>query len=216
MITRAVLCVIPAALFAQSTTVVDNPVVRIINAIDRPHQPTPLHKHDYNRVMIYLDGGDQDITTEGRVEHHHWKPGEVVWSPVGPMHVSENVGAANLRIIEIEIRKPAPANPPKRNPKLDPLAIDRAHNTLIFENDQVRVFRNKLPAGAREKWHEHVGAGRAVVLLTPLAARVEEANGEVSPMNGAPGDAFWREGAVKHRGSNIGARESEMVLVEIK
>ncbi|HTP33253.1 MAG TPA: hypothetical protein VMJ75_13835 [Candidatus Acidoferrales bacterium] len=213
---RAGFLLLPAALWAQSTTVVDNPTVRIISAIDRPHAPTPLHKHDSNRVMIYLDGGDQDITIEGRVEHHHWKAGEVVWSPAGPAHVSENVGSANLRIVEIEIKKPAPEAQPKRDPKLDPLAVDRAHNTLVFENEQVRVFRNKLPAGAREKWHEHVGAGRAVVLLTALAARVEEAKGEMSPMSGAPGDAFWREGGVKHRGSNIGVRESEMILVEVK
>ena len=213
---RAALLLLPAALYAQSTTVVDNNVVRILNAVDRPHAPTPLHKHDFNRVMVYLDGGDQDITIEGKTEHHHWKAGEVVWSPAGPMHVSENVGAANLRIVEIEIKKPAPAAAAKRNPKLDPLAADRGRNTLIFENDQVRVFRNKLAAGAHEKWHEHAGAGRAVVLLTPISARVEAANGEVSPMNGAPGDAFWREGAIKHRGTNLGSRECEMVIVEVK
>ena len=213
---RAAWLFLPIALYAQSTTVVDNSTVRIINAVDRPHAPTPLHKHDFSRVMVYLDAGDQDITADGHVEHHHWKAGEVIWSPVGPSHVSENVGSANLRIVEIEIKKPAPASPPKRNPKLDPLAVDRARNTLLFENDQVRVFLNKLPAGSREKWHEHAGAGRAVVLLAPLSARVEEANGDVSPMNGAAGDAFWREGAVKHRGSNIGSRPSEMVIVEVK
>ncbi|HTS64280.1 MAG TPA: hypothetical protein VMH28_19795 [Candidatus Acidoferrales bacterium] len=207
---------LPIVLSAQSTTVTDNPAVRIISAVDRPHEATPPHKHDYNRVMIYLDDGDQDITIGGNVEHHHWKAGEVVWSPAGPMHVSENVGPANLRIVEIEIKKAAPADPPKRDPRLDPLAVDRAHNTLIFENEQVRVFRNKLPAGAREKWHEHAGAGRAVVLLAPIAARVEEANREASPMNGAAGEVFWREGGAKHRGTNIGSRESEMVLVEVK
>jgi uncharacterized RmlC-like cupin family protein len=196
---------------------VDNATVRILNAVDKPHAPTPLHKHDFNRVMIYLDAGDQDITTDGKTEHHHWKAGEVVWSPGGPMHVSENVGSANLRIVEIEIRKTAPPTPAKRNPKLDLVAIDRAHTTLIFENDQVRVFRGKLPVGASEKWHEHVGAGRAIVALTPVSSRVESANGDASPMNGGPGDAFWFDGPVKqHRGVNIGSRASEMVIVEVK
>jgi len=215
MTLRAACLLLPVAVYAQSTTVVDNAAVRIISAVDRPHQPTPLHKHDFNRVMIYLDDGDQDITIDGRVEHHHWKAGEVVWSPAGPMHISENVGPANLRIVEIEVKKPAPSSSPNRDPKLDPLVVDRAHNTLIFENPQVRVFRNKLSAGDREKWHEHVGVGRVVVLLTPLAARVEAANGDFSPMSGAPGDTFWRDGRIKHRGANIGTRSSEMVLVEI-
>ena len=213
---RWILALSALPLAAQTTTVVENATVRILNAVDKPHAPTPLHKHDFNRVMIYLDDGDQDITIDGKVEHHHWKAGEVVWSPAGPMHVSENVGPKDLRIIEIEIRKPAgPA--PRRNPKLDPVAMDRAHNKLLFENDQVRVFRNKLPVGGAEKWHEHVGAGRAVVLLTPVAARVESPNEQSSAMNGAAGDALWRDGAVKqHRGVNLGARASEMIIVEVK
>jgi quercetin dioxygenase-like cupin family protein len=214
---RWLLTLIALPLAAQTTPVVENATVRILNAVDRPHAPTPLHKHDYNRVMIYLDDGDQDITIDGKAEHHHWKAGEVVWSPVGPMHVSENVGKANLRIVEIEIRKPAPAAPPKHNPKLDPVAIDRGHNTLVFENDQVRVFRSKLAAGAHEKWHEHVGAGRAVVALTPVSSRVELPGGDASPMNGGPGDVFWRDGPVKqHRGVNIGSKPSEMIIVEVK
>jgi hypothetical protein len=167
--------------------------------------------------MVYLDDGDQDITIGGKVEHHHWKAGEVVWSVGGPMHVSENVGSANLRIVEIEIKKLAPAAPARRDPKLDPVAIDRAHNTLVFENEQVRVFKSKLAPGEREKWHEHTGAGRTVVLLTPASARVEAASGETSPMQGGAGDAFWRDGASpRHRGMNIGNRACEMVIVEVK
>src|SRR5215472_4228744 len=176
------LALLALPLAAQSVAVVDNPIVRIISAVDVPHKLSALHKHDPNRVMVYLDDGDQDITMGGKVEHHHWKAGEVVWSVGGPMHVSENVGSANLRIIEIEIKKLAPAAPAKRDPKLDPVAIDRAHNTLVFENEQVRVFKSKLAPGEREKWHEHTGAGRAVVLLTPASARVEAASGETSPM----------------------------------
>jgi hypothetical protein len=167
--------------------------------------------------MVYLDDGDQDITVGGKAEHHHWKAGEVVWSVGGPMHVSENVGSANLRIIEIEIKKLAPAAPVKRDPKLDLLALDRAHNTLIFENDQVRVFRNKMSPGEREKWHEHACAGRAVVFLTPASSRIEAANGETSPLQAGPGEARWFDGAAaKHRGMNIGARPWEMVVVEVK
>src|SRR5690242_4013397 len=97
-----------AALCAQSSAVVDNAVVRVLNAVDHPRQKTALHKHDFNRVMIYLTAGDLDVTTEdGHADHQHWKAGDVAWSPAGPLHVSENVGTADLRIIEIEIKKPA-------------------------------------------------------------------------------------------------------------
>ena len=119
---RALLSLLPFGLVAQTTVSIDNERVRILTAIDRPHQPTALHKHEFNRVMIYLDDGSQDISIPGApVEHHQWKAGDVVWSPGGPQHVSENVGTADLHIVEIEIKKPAPAAPPVRKRDLDPL-----------------------------------------------------------------------------------------------
>lgn len=206
-----------SGLYAQSSTILENPAVRVISAVDRPHQKSALHKHDANRVMIYLTAGDLDVTTEdGRTDHQHWKAGDIAWSAGGPLHVSENVGTAELRIIEVEIKKSAPATAPQRNPKLDPIRIDPGHNKLVYENPQVRVFRSTQEPGGREKWHEHTGAGRLVVLLAPLAGRVEVPNGQASPMSGGPGDVFWSDGVVKHRGSNIGNRPSELVIVEVK
>lgn len=204
-------------LFAQSTTVLENPSVRILDALDRPHQKTALHKHDFNRVMIYITAGDLDVTSEdGKTDHQHWKAGDVAWSPAGGLHVSENVGAADLRIIEIEIRKPAGPKP-KRDPSLDPVAADPKHNQLVFENDQVRVFRSRMDIDGHERLHEHVGAGRASVLLTPIAARVEfTGKRQAMPMNGTPGDVFWSDGAVRHRATNLGSRATEVVVVEVK
>ena len=208
---------LPLGLAAQTTVAVDNPRVRILNALDHPHQPTTLHQHEYPRVMVYLDSADQDISHPGAdTEHLHWKAGDVAWSPAGGMHISEVVSAVDLRIVEIEIKQPAPAVPPKRARNLDPLAIDSAHNKLIFENPQVRVFRSTREAGGREKWHEHAGAGRAVVLLTDLSARIESANGKLASMNGARGDVFWTDGYIRHRGSNLGNRPSDMIIVEVK
>jgi quercetin dioxygenase-like cupin family protein len=206
-----------ARLHAQSATVLENASVRILDAVDHPHQKTALHKHDFNRVMIYLTAGDLDVTTEdGHTDHQHWKAGDVAWSPAGPLHVSENVGTADLRIIELEVKKPAPSTPLARKPGLDPIVIDPAHNKLIYENPQVRVIRSTRESGGREKWHEHAGTGRAIVLLTPLAARMEVAKRQPSPMNGGPGDVFWSDGSFRHRGSNIGHRPSEFVVVEVK
>src|SRR5215468_10687447 len=145
------LLVAPTVL-AQSTTVLENASVRVIHALDRPHQKTALHKHDANRVMIYLTAGDLDVTTEdGHTDHQHWKAGDVAWSPTGPMHVSENVGAGDLQIVEIEIKRPGPDSSSKRNPALDPILIDPKHNKLVFENPQVRVFRSMLEVDGREK-----------------------------------------------------------------
>jgi quercetin dioxygenase-like cupin family protein len=206
------------SLSAQSTTVLENKAVRVLDALDRPHQKTALHKHDFNRVMIYLTAGDLDVTTEdGHTEHQHWKAGDVAWSPAGPLHVSENPGSSDLRIIEIEVRN-AQGAAPKRNPALDPIAIDAKHNQLVFENPQVRVFRSTLDVDGREKWHEHVGAGRAAVMLTPIAARVEYQGKkkQASPLNGGTGDVSWSDGTIRHRATNLGSQAAQIVVVEVK
>src|SRR6185369_3722959 len=118
------LALLPLGLLAQTATIVDNARVRILSALDKSHQKTALHKHDFNRVMIYLDTADQDIShPDAPTEHLHWKAGDVAWSPAGGMHISENMSNNNLRIVEIEIKQPAPAAAPQRKKNLDPLAI---------------------------------------------------------------------------------------------
>ena len=158
------LCCSAAAAYAAGPTI-DNEHVRVLTAVDQPHHKSALHRHEFNRVMIYIDAGELDVNYEdGRVDHQHWKVNDVAWSAAGGRHVSENVGAKDLRIVEVELKKAAPPSKQVRSPKLDPLLIDPAHNKLIFENDQVRVFRSVREPGSEEKMHQHVGAGRLVVL----------------------------------------------------
>src|SRR5258706_10674898 len=207
------LCVAAAATGAT----IDNDHVRVLAAVDQPHHKGELHQHDVNRVMIYLDAGDLDVVYEdGRVDHQHWKANDIAWSPAGARHTSENVGNAVLRIVEIELKQPGPAAAPQRSPKLDPLVIDPSHNKLIFENNQVRVFRSTRESASEEMWHEHVGAGRVAVLLTDLDGQVTSGDGNVSEMPGKRGDLFWSEGTFKHRAKNILHKGSELVIVEVK
>src|SRR6266851_2020501 len=183
---------------ADDRVKIDNDVVRILKVVDTPHQKSALHRHEVNRVMVYLDAGDMQIINEdGHQEKQHWKAGQVAWSQAGGRHTSENVGSAPLRIVEIELKKPAPVAPPVRKRGLDPLAIDPKHNHLEFENSQVRVFRSWRESGTAELMHEHVGAGRATVLLTDLDATVKLADGAISELRGSAGDVFW-SGPVTH------------------
>ncbi|HEY6392934.1 MAG TPA: hypothetical protein VIX89_16755, partial [Bryobacteraceae bacterium] len=195
---------------------IDNDVVRILKVVDAAHQKSELHRHEFNRVMIYLDAGDMQIVYEnGHKETQHWKAGQVAWSQAGGWHTSENVGSSPLRIVEIELKKPAPALPPVRKREWDPLAIDPKHNRLLFENSQVRVFRSWREPGAAEPMHEHAGAGRATVFLADLDGIVKLADGATSELRGSAGDVLW-SGPVTHSTTNRGAKKSEVVVVEVK
>src|SRR5260370_971513 len=91
-----------------------------------------------------------------------------------------------------------------------------AQSATAVDNASVRILTAVDRPHQKTAVHEHVGAGRAVVLLTPLAGRVEAPNRQAAPMSGGPGDVFWTDGPIKHRGSNIGNRPSELVIVEVK
>jgi beta-alanine degradation protein BauB len=212
------LFILCAVCFAADDPVkVDNDAVRILKVVDTPHKLSALHRHAMNRVMIYLDDGDITMNYEdGRKEEQHWKAGQVAWSPAGAMHTSENVGSAPLRIVEIELKKPAPMVQPVRKPELNPLAIDPAHYILLFENDQVRVFRSWREPGGAEPTHEHTGVGRALVLLTDLDSKLKLADGSTIVQHGSPGDVIWSDGPVTHSAVNIGTNRLEVIVVEVK
>jgi len=193
---------------------IDNDSVRVLNVVDQPHKPSALHRHEVNRVMIYLTSGDQKIRyQDGKVDEQHWKAGQVAWSPAGGLHISENVGAKPLHIIEVELKK-APSKAPVRSPKLDPVKIDPAHNVLLFENAQVRVFRSLREAGGTEMMHEHAGTGRVAVFLTDLDGTVKSADGSSTPLHVKAGDVSW-SGPVTHATTNLGPNPLEMIVIEV-
>jgi mannose-6-phosphate isomerase-like protein (cupin superfamily) len=193
---------------------IDNDAVRVLKAVDQPHHPGALHRHDVNRVMVYLTSGDQTLRyQDGKVDEQHWKAGQVAWSPAGGLHVSENVGEKPLQIIEVELKK-GPSKAPRRDPKLDPVAIDPAHNVLLFENSQVRVFRSLREAGGTEMMHEHAGTGRVGVFLTDLNGTVRSADGSITPLHVKAGDVSW-SGPVTHATTNLGPNKLEMIVIEV-
>jgi quercetin dioxygenase-like cupin family protein len=214
-LTFILLSILP--LFAASAPVkIDNEAVRILKVEDAPLHKSDWHQHDFNRVMIYLDPADITLTYEdGRKEEQHWNTGQAAWSPAGGRHTSENVGPTPAHIVEIELKRPAPPTPPVRKPELDPVAIDRSHNVLLFENNQVRVFRSWREPGATEPMHQHAGAGRAAILLSDLDASVKLQDGAVTRLHGAAGDVSW-SGPVIHATTNLGSKKLEMIVVEVK
>ena len=95
-----------ATLFAQDPRVpIDNGKVKIIKVTQGPHIKTRLHKHDMNRVMIYLQPGRQAFDYQGAKQTMvTWKAGEALWSPAGGMHIAEIVSDRPVTIVELELK----------------------------------------------------------------------------------------------------------------
>jgi quercetin dioxygenase-like cupin family protein len=198
---------------AQRSVPIDNEQVRVLSVVDSPTtKKGRMHEHAMNRVMVYLDEGQQRISfQDGRVIDRPVTPGMVIWDPKGGMHQSENPGDKAVRIIEIELKgEPKPFTPPA----LDPVKTYPQGYKVEFENPQVRVVRVKVPAGATIPLHEHA-LHRVNVFLQPQKMRVSPENGAPTDLSATAGEVRWGTPA-RHVEENLGTGTFEVLMVEIK
>jgi hypothetical protein len=95
----------------------------------------------------------------------------------------------------------------------DPVVVDAAHYTVIFENDQVRVLKIRYGPNEESVMHEHP-AGVAVY-LGDMRGQFTLPDGQVLELEGKAGDAEWTD-AGAHLPKNLSDQMFELVLVELK
>lgn len=88
-------------------------------------------------------------------------------------------------------------------------------DTIIFENDAVRIWGLKLAPGARQPWHQH-HLPYVVVPLTSGKNEMRFADGRVRDTKEEPGEALWREPGIPHELLNKSDWEYRNILIEIK
>ena len=207
---------LPLTLAAQGAggVLFENDQVRVLKVTVQPGQKSPQHKHDLNRVMIYLGEGGQKLTyQDGKVDDQRWKAGEVRWSPAGGLHTSESSSNRSFQIVEVELK-----NKPFRGraavSALDPVRVSPKNYAVEMDNDQVRVIRFRNSALGKIPMHEH-SLDRITVFLTDFHARVIPADGATSELHKQAGDVTWG-GPAKHAEDNLSNHAVEVVAVEIK
>jgi quercetin dioxygenase-like cupin family protein len=205
---------VAACLRAQTPPPIDNDQARVLLAHDQPHVKHALHEHKLNRVMVYLNAGEQDIITQdGRQTTLNFKPGDVKWSPASGLHTSEVTSGSPVNIVEVEVKKPG--DPSKSAATaLDPLKLSPAVYKLEFENDQVRVMRVKFPPHGSVPEHEHA-LNRVVVYLTDQDSKLTTPDGKVEESKHKAGQVSWG-GPTRHKEENVLDTPVEVIVVEFK
>ena len=205
---------VAACLLAQTPPAIDNDQARVLTAHDQPHVKHALHEHKLNRVMIYLNAGEQDIITQdGKKTTLKYKPGDVKWSPAVGMHTSEVTSNSPVAIIEIEVKK---SGDPSKSAAtaLDPLKLSPSVYKLEFENAQVRVMRVKFPPHGAVPEHEHA-LNRVVVYLTDQDSKLTTPDGKVEESKHKAGQVSWG-GPTRHKEENVLDTPVEVIVVEFK
>src|SRR5690349_14143712 len=204
-----------AAFSADNAPKIDNEEARVLVVSSAPDVKSALHKHDMNRVMIYLDPGRMTLTdANGKVETLNFKAGQALWSPAGGLHTSLNVSGHAVRIVEIELKsKPGRASTLKQ-PALDPVKVDPKRYKVEFENDQVRVFRARYEPHGKGVTHEHT-LNRVVTFITDGNMKVTTPDGESKTLKTAASDVITG-GQARHVEENLSDQPFEVVVVEFK
>jgi len=205
---------VAACLLAQTPPPIDNDQVHVINAHDEPHVKHALHEHKLNRVMIYLNAGEQDvITQDGKKTTLKFKAGDVKWSPSSGMHTSEVTSGQAVNIVELEVKKPGDPSKTAAVPQ-DPLKMSPGVYHLEFENPQVRVMRVKFGPHQAVPEHEHA-LNRVVVYLTDQDSKLTTPDGKVDESQHKAGQTSWG-GPTKHKEENVLDKPVEVIVVEFK
>ena len=200
------------ALAQDHSVPIENEQVKVVKVTQGPHIKTKLHKHDMNRVMVYLQPGKQTIEYQGaNTAHLNWKAGQPLWSPKGGMHIAEITSDNPVTIVELELKNAGRKVTP---PAKDPLKVAPSQYTLEMDNDQVRVLRSRVGPKGSIPQHEH-GLNRVVVFLTDQDFKITKADGTVDLSKHKVGDVTW-SGPVTHKEENLSDKPFEILIVEIK
>lgn len=190
----------PAATTSTATKL-DTPQARVYVATLQPRTPARATSgHATHRVLVYLDNG---VMTRqeggGATQTIEFKRGDVRWRPASGAYVAENTSDHPIRILEIDLKGPPGAK--VTFPKLDPPVVDKAHYSVMLENEFVRVLR--VHYGPREDGalHEHL-LNRVVVYLN------DQPN--------AKADDVRMAGPATHTEKNASDQAADRIAIELK
>lgn len=196
-----------------SAVLYDNDQVKVARALEKAQVQGKFHQHQMNRVMVYLQPGQQRFEyQDGRpTAVSNFKAGEVIWSPPTGMHAG-TVLDHDFNIIEVELKTPGTDKPITSDH--DPLKVDPAHYKLEFENPQVRVLRLKVQPHGTVPLHTYA-TDHVTIFLTDQNFRIKDSAGKTGTAEHKAGDVVWETPATQME-QNIGAQPFEAVTVEIK
>jgi quercetin dioxygenase-like cupin family protein len=89
-------------------SVFENERIRVNEITFKPAAKIAMHQHP-DHVVYWLSGGTLRIfSPDGKHMDVTAKAGEVVWLPA-TTHSAENIGATEIRAVQVELKEPAPA-----------------------------------------------------------------------------------------------------------
>lgn len=152
--------------------ILDNDIVRVLDATVPAHTTEPAHTHIWPGVLIADQSGPGELP---------FQKVDIRWSDAGARKPNENKSDRGTHNIRIDIKnsdcKPV-ANP--QLPATDGVVIKDPGIKVALENDYVRVLSVTVPPGEKEPWHTHTWQAVVVYFRLPPSQRFAP-DGKVTP-----------------------------------
>jgi quercetin dioxygenase-like cupin family protein len=190
----------------------ENRHVRVFDVLIPTKDASLFHTHVHDGVGIKLtDARIRDEPTGGSPDDITVTRGEVGFAlrPSPLTHRVSNIGETPFRNIFVEILPPAGA-PHGATPQ----ALV-AGQTLVLENERVRISRLVLAPGQSAESHTHV-LRRLAVAVSEGRIIVEVPGERGRTVEFKPGDFRWYEAGTTHALKNVGSTPFEAVDIELK
>jgi hypothetical protein len=188
-------------------------------SVEVPGSPRKMHTHQFNRVMIYMHPGGEDLHfQDGHVQELRWQAGSALWSPVTGLHYSVipkelTPPFTGPMIVEVNLMKDG--DPKKAvSSDLDGVSVDPKDFKLELDNAQVRVIRLKIGPHQSVPMHEHL-LNYVLVPITDENIRETSADGKSEVVQRKAAQYAWCAPG-KYKIENLDDKPYEAVIVEVK
>jgi quercetin dioxygenase-like cupin family protein len=188
---------------------VENDLVRVVRFTLEPGGSEAMHGHP-DRVNVNLTPLHALITSpDGAASERTGESGAVAFRPA-EKHSAKNLSKEPLELVFVELKPFKAGAKAALQPETD---FDRSIQSVVLENDRVRVLHNRYAPGQRLGTHTH--PPRVAVLLTDADVREEPAEGEPRVIKGKRGLVVFSP-ATKHAIVNAGTAPLETIEIELK
>ena len=101
-----------------------------------------------------------------------------------------------------------------QSPTIDPAVVSPTMNTVLLENEYVRVIEYQINPGEKDIWHTH--PAKVSYVISGGSLRITTAEGESFMVEEEANSASWFGTVGEHYGENVGNTPVRIVFVEIK
>lgn len=197
----------------------ENDKIRVVRLKMGPHEKLPPHDRP-TRVVIALSANDVLIAgPDGKTRPLHVPAENVGWG--GPTHgrTVETLDNGFENVI-VEIKNASdPAKPVTHPPSTDdPRALIEPDHHWLFENQYVRVYDVRVPAGTTTQFHKHAYDSVFIEVTDEIAAEQSRGGQWQKAKKYPKGEVAFSADFNKpreHRVRNDGPHEFHVVVVQL-